>query len=200
MSGERALRRAPDRRLDRRLAGPGRRLPRRRRRLLRAGEGRRTPASRGPGATRRAAGDRRAVHALGARRRRLPAGVSRETLARALATPEARERFAERYGIDDAELAQGDPRRPRPRAIDDAEEAGALSPLIAVPLREHGPQRPARPGDRTPKAPVASNRRRVLHRPRSAPRRIRFLGALLGPARAASRELLPCAGGQLAAV
>ena len=44
-------------------------------------------------------------------------GVSREELARALATPEARERFADRYGIDDAE------------------EAGALSPLLAGPLR-----------------------------------------------------------------
>ena len=32
-------------------------------------------------------------------------GVSRETLAQALATPEARERFMRRYGIDDAELA-----------------------------------------------------------------------------------------------
>jgi hypothetical protein len=44
-------------------------------------------------------------------------GVTRETLARALATPQARERFSQRYGIDDAE------------------EAGALSPFIAGPLR-----------------------------------------------------------------
>ena len=61
-------------------------------------------------------------------------GVTRETLARALATPEARERFLQRYGIDDAELARA-VRAGLLRAIDDAEEAGALSPLIAGPLR-----------------------------------------------------------------
>ncbi len=62
-------------------------------------------------------------------------GVSRETLARALATPEARERFTERYGIDDAQLARAI-RAGLLRAVDDAEEAGALNPLLAVPLRE----------------------------------------------------------------
>lgn len=62
-------------------------------------------------------------------------GVSRETLARALATPEARERFTERYGIDDEKLARAI-RAGLVRAVDDAEEAGALSPLLAVPLRE----------------------------------------------------------------
>ncbi len=61
-------------------------------------------------------------------------GVTRETLARALATPEARERFTERYGIDDAKLARA-VRAGLLRAIDDAEEAGALSPFIAGPLR-----------------------------------------------------------------
>ena len=61
-------------------------------------------------------------------------GVTRETLARALATPEARERFSKRYGIDDAKLAQAI-RAGLLRAIDDAEDAGALSPLIAGPLR-----------------------------------------------------------------
>lgn len=61
-------------------------------------------------------------------------GVSRETLAQALATPEARERFRERYGIDDAKLARAI-RAGLVRAIDDAEEAGALSPFIAGPLR-----------------------------------------------------------------
>lgn len=61
-------------------------------------------------------------------------GVSRETLARALATPEARERFTERYGIGDARLARAI-RAGLLRAVDDAEEAGALSPLIAAPLR-----------------------------------------------------------------
>jgi hypothetical protein len=62
-------------------------------------------------------------------------GVSRETLARALATPGSRERFKKRYGIDDAELARAI-RAGLLRAIDDAERADALSPLIADPLRE----------------------------------------------------------------
>jgi len=61
-------------------------------------------------------------------------GVTRETLARALATPEGRERFKARYGIDDAKLAKAI-RAGLLRAVDDAEEAGALSPLIAGPLR-----------------------------------------------------------------
>lgn len=62
-------------------------------------------------------------------------GVSREALARALATPEGRKRFAEKYGIDDEKLAQA-VRAGLLRAVDDAEEAGALSPLLAAPLRE----------------------------------------------------------------
>ncbi len=62
-------------------------------------------------------------------------GVSRETLARALATPEARKRFTEKYGIDDEKLAKAI-RAGLLRAVDDAEEAGALSPILAVPLRE----------------------------------------------------------------
>lgn len=61
-------------------------------------------------------------------------GVSRETLARALATPEARERFGERYDISEAELAEA-VRSGLLRAVDDAEEAGALTPLLAAPLR-----------------------------------------------------------------
>jgi hypothetical protein len=62
-------------------------------------------------------------------------GVSRETLAQALATPEARERFSKRYGIGDAELAKAI-RAGLLRAIGDAEEAGALNPILAAPLRE----------------------------------------------------------------
>jgi hypothetical protein len=62
-------------------------------------------------------------------------GVSRETLARALATPEARKRFSERFHITDAKLAKAI-RAGLVRAVDDAEEAGALSPLLAAPLRE----------------------------------------------------------------
>lgn len=62
-------------------------------------------------------------------------GVTRETLTRALATPESRERFMQRYGVDDAELARAI-RAGLVRAVDDAERAGALSPLLADPLRE----------------------------------------------------------------
>jgi hypothetical protein len=61
-------------------------------------------------------------------------GVSRETLARALVTPESRERFTRRYGIGDAELARAI-RAGLLRAVDDAERAGALNPLLAGPLR-----------------------------------------------------------------
>jgi hypothetical protein len=61
-------------------------------------------------------------------------GVSRETLARALATQASRERFARRYGIGDARLAAAI-RAGLLRAIDDAERAGALNPLLAAPLR-----------------------------------------------------------------
>lgn len=62
-------------------------------------------------------------------------GVSRETLARALATPEEREHFTERYDITDAQLAKA-VRAGLLRAVDDAEKAGALSPLLAESLRE----------------------------------------------------------------
>jgi hypothetical protein len=62
-------------------------------------------------------------------------GVSREALARALATPESRERFTDRYDITDAQLARA-VRAGLLRAVKDAEEAGALSPLLAAPLRE----------------------------------------------------------------
>lgn len=61
-------------------------------------------------------------------------GVSRETLARALATPESRERFTERHGIGDAELARAI-RAGLLRAVDDAERAGAINPLLGAPLR-----------------------------------------------------------------
>jgi len=62
-------------------------------------------------------------------------GVTRERLARALATPQARERFTERQGIDDMELARAI-RAGLLRAVEDAERAGALPPLLADPLRE----------------------------------------------------------------
>jgi hypothetical protein len=62
-------------------------------------------------------------------------GVSREALAQGLATQETRERFTQRYGIDDAKLARAI-RAGLLRAVDDAEDAGALSPLLAGPLRQ----------------------------------------------------------------
>jgi hypothetical protein len=61
-------------------------------------------------------------------------GVSREALARALATEKSREEFVEREGISDAQLATA-VRAGLLRAVSDAEEAGALSPVLGVPLR-----------------------------------------------------------------
>jgi hypothetical protein len=61
-------------------------------------------------------------------------GVSRETLAAALATEESRDAFAAEHGIGDAELEDA-VRAGLVRAIDDAEDAGALNPLAADGLR-----------------------------------------------------------------
>jgi hypothetical protein len=61
-------------------------------------------------------------------------GVSRETLAVALATDEGREEFAAEYGIDDEEL-EAAVQAGLGRAVDDAERAGALNPLVASGLR-----------------------------------------------------------------
>jgi hypothetical protein len=68
-------------------------------------------------------------------------GVSRETLALALATPEARERFAAAYGVDDAQL-EAAVRAGVVRGIDDAERAGAISPTVAGGLRAIAAQLP----------------------------------------------------------
>ena len=61
-------------------------------------------------------------------------GVSREELAVALATDESRQRFADEQGIDDAELETA-VRAGVVRAIDDAEDAGAISSVVAGGLR-----------------------------------------------------------------
>ncbi len=61
--------------------------------------------------------------------------VSRETLAVALGSEDARLEFAADYGIDEAELERA-VRAGLARAIDDAEEADALSPLVAGAMRE----------------------------------------------------------------
>jgi hypothetical protein len=60
--------------------------------------------------------------------------VSRETLAVALATDEGRQAFLSEYDVDDAEL-EAAVHAGLERAVDDAERAGALSPLVASGLR-----------------------------------------------------------------
>ena len=62
-------------------------------------------------------------------------GVSRETLAAALATDEARQAFAAEHGVDGTEL-EAALRAGLVRAIDDAERAGAISAPLASGLRE----------------------------------------------------------------
>ena len=61
-------------------------------------------------------------------------GVTREILARALATTQSREEFGRKYHIDDAKLSEAI-KAGLVRAVDDAEEAGALSPIFGAPLR-----------------------------------------------------------------
>jgi hypothetical protein len=68
-------------------------------------------------------------------------GVTREQLARALATKQNRERFSKRFHIDDERLSKAI-RAGLLRAIDDAEEHGQLNGILAAPLRvtvEHVP-------------------------------------------------------------
>jgi hypothetical protein len=102
-------------------------------------------------------------------------GVSREALARALATPEARARFSKKYGIDDAKLAKAI-RAGLVRAVDDAEKAGALSPLLAGPLRSTV--------ERIPLDQAIE----LVHDARSA---LGGLQTFLGPAGGFLEELLP---------
>jgi hypothetical protein len=61
-------------------------------------------------------------------------GVTRERLARALASTSAREKFAKEFNIDDERLTKAI-RAGLVRAIDDAEERGKLSGILAGPLR-----------------------------------------------------------------
>ena len=61
-------------------------------------------------------------------------GVSRETLAAALATDDSRQAFAAEHGIDAAEFETA-VRAGVMRAIDDAENAGAISAPLASGLR-----------------------------------------------------------------
>ena len=113
-----------------------RRLPGRRRLRTTRRRRPRTPASRAPGATPKAC--RRSPSSSRSRRSTAPPASSASP-----ARPwpgrwpreESRERFAKRYDIDDAELARAI-RAGLLRAVDDAEEAGALSPFLAAPLRQ----------------------------------------------------------------
>jgi hypothetical protein len=61
-------------------------------------------------------------------------GVSRESLAVALAGAESRARFAAEHGIEEAEFETA-VRAGVVRGIDDAEAAGAIDPLLADGLR-----------------------------------------------------------------
>ncbi len=61
-------------------------------------------------------------------------GVSREELTRALATPESQAAFLEKNGISDAEF-QDALRSGVTRAVDDAENAGAIDPVVASGIR-----------------------------------------------------------------
>jgi hypothetical protein len=68
-------------------------------------------------------------------------GVSRERLARALASKDARERFTKRFHIGDEKLTRAI-RAGLVRAVDDAEERGKLPSFVAGPMRgvvEHVP-------------------------------------------------------------
>lgn len=102
-------------------------------------------------------------------------GVSRETLARALATKEGRERFAEQYGIDDAKLAEAI-RAGLVRAVDDAEEAGALPSFLAGPLR-----------DTVEEIPLDQ----AIDLIRNARQTLSTLEGLLGPAGGLLEQLIP---------
>lgn len=61
--------------------------------------------------------------------------VTRETLVAGIASEEARGEFAAEYGIDDARLEDAI-QAGLVRAVDDAEDAGALPGAAALPLRE----------------------------------------------------------------
>jgi hypothetical protein len=67
--------------------------------------------------------------------------VSRETLAVALASEKSREQFASDYGLSDGKVEEAARAGVR-RAIDDAEEAGALGGLPATALRAVASQLP----------------------------------------------------------
>ena len=71
--------------------------------------------------------------------------VSRETLTVALATDESRDEFAAAYGIDDARLEEAI-QAGLVRAVDDAEDAGAIGGIVATPLRAFAENVPVEEG------------------------------------------------------
>lgn len=72
-------------------------------------------------------------------------GVSRERLARALASKEARARFTKRFHIDDEKLTKAI-RAGLVRAVDDAEERGKIPSFVAGPMRSAVEQVPLEEG------------------------------------------------------
>ena len=98
---------------------------------------------RSPTPVSRASGDRRTASSStpsssSSRRSTAPrasSGVSREELVVALPDADARAEFAAAHGISEADL-EAAIRAGVVRAIDDAENAGALSPVVASGLRE----------------------------------------------------------------
>lgn len=71
--------------------------------------------------------------------------VTRETLTVALATDESRREFMAEYGIDDARLEEA-VQAGLVRAVDDAEDAGAIGSFIAAPLRASAANVPVEEG------------------------------------------------------
>jgi hypothetical protein len=71
--------------------------------------------------------------------------VTRETLTVALATDSSRQEFAAEYGIDDARLEEAI-QAGLVRAVDDAEDAGAIGGLVATPLRAFAANVPVEEG------------------------------------------------------
>ena len=140
----------------------------------------RTPARSGPGAIRKASS--RSPSSSRSRRSTAPPASSASAARRwpgRWPRPQSRERFTQRYGIDDAELARAI-RAGLLRAVDDAERAGALNPLLAAPAAGDAAPDPARPGDRTDqRRPLPARQPADLPRPRPGPARtVPALGGL----------------------
>ena len=102
------------------------------------------PCRRASGGSRRESRNRHSSSAFRLSTAPPASSASPETLAAALA-PRARGAFATDYGIEDAELETA-VRAGIVRAVDDAEQAGALNPLVADGLRLIGARIPVDEG------------------------------------------------------